>query len=79
MMERVAHEKFIHTEVLSEATTRKVIVGMLMMLMLLPYTTMTTMDKSQMFGLKLLFNYGSAECSDIASQEVRIRPGSSRT
>ena len=64
---------------LSEATTRKVIVGMLMMLMLLPYTTMTTMDKSQMFGLKLLFNYGSAECSDIASQEVRIRPGSSRT
>jgi class 3 adenylate cyclase len=60
-------------KVLSEATTRKVIVGMLMMLMLLPYTTMTTMDKSQMFGLKLLFNYGSAECSDIASQEVDFR------
>ena len=67
--------QYLRAEVLSESTTRKVIVGMLMMLMLLPYTTMTVLDKSQMFGLKLLFNYGSAKCSDIASQEVRIHHG----
>jgi class 3 adenylate cyclase len=47
-------------KVLSEMTTRRVLLGMLLMLLVLPLLSHAEADNSRSFGLKLLFNFGVA-------------------
>merc|ERR1719201_1396731 len=51
-------------KVLSEMTTRRVLLGMLLMLLVLPFLSHSAEDKSRSFGLKLIFNYGVAAACD---------------
>lgn len=48
---------------LSDTTTRRVIIGVLGMLMILPLLTYTNDDFSSEFGIRELFWYGRSDCS----------------
>ena len=47
---------------LSEMTTRRVIIGVLGMLMILPLLTYTNDDFSSEYGIRQLFWYGRSDC-----------------
>jgi hypothetical protein len=50
---------------LSDTTTRRVIIGVLLMLMVLPLLTYNGKDFSSQFGLRELFWFGRSNCKAI--------------
>ncbi len=50
---------------LSDTTTRRVIIGVLGMLMFLPILTYSATDFSSEYGLRKLFWYGRSNCAAI--------------
>jgi len=50
---------------LSDTTTRRVIIGVLGMLMILPLLTYSDSDFSSEFGLRKIFWYGRSSCANI--------------
>ena len=50
---------------LSDALTRRLIILILLLLMVLPAITYTAFDVSQQYGLKTLFWFGRSNCFDI--------------
>jgi hypothetical protein len=50
---------------LSDTTTRRVIIGVLGMLMVLPVLTYSNEDFSSEFGLRQLFWFGRSDCSKV--------------
>merc|ERR1719446_1464507 len=57
-------------KVLSEMTTRRVIIGLLLMLLVLPFLLPPVTDNSLSFGLRLLFNYGTSGCADFQGRQT---------
>lgn len=49
---------------LSDTTTRRVIIGVLGMLMVLPLLTYSDTDYSSAFGLRSIFWFGRSDCSN---------------
>lgn len=50
---------------LSDTITRRVIIGILLMLMVLPILTYSGVDYSVEYGLRKLFWYGRSNCKNI--------------
>jgi len=50
---------------LSDTTTRRVIIGVLGMLMILPLLTYTRTDYSSEYGIKQLFWFGRSNCQKV--------------
>lgn len=50
---------------LSDTTTRRVIIGVLGMLMVLPVLTYSAIDFSSEYGLRKIFWYGRSDCNNI--------------
>ncbi len=50
---------------LSDTTTRRVIIGVLLMLMVLPLLSASEIDFSSEYGLRELFWFGRSNCKDI--------------
>jgi hypothetical protein len=50
---------------LSDTTTRRVIIGVLGMLMFLPILTYSATDYSSEYGLRKLFWYGRSNCANV--------------
>jgi hypothetical protein len=57
-------------KVLSEMTTRRVLLGMLLMLLVLPFLSQPDTDNSRSFGLKLIFNFGVAAACEYDTTET---------
>jgi hypothetical protein len=56
-------------KVLSDMTTRRVIIGVLLMLMVLPLLTYSETDFSANYGLRELFWFGSSNCNVSSSYQ----------
>ena len=52
--------------VLSDTTTRRVIIGILLMLMVLPILTYSGVDYTTEFGLRQLFWFGRSNCNQVS-------------
>eukprot|EP00386_Alphamonas_edax_P009943 GDKI01032478.1.p1 GENE.GDKI01032478.1~~GDKI01032478.1.p1 ORF type:complete len:848 (-),score=288.72 GDKI01032478.1:159-2702(-) len=57
---------------LSEMTTRKVIVGVLLMLLVIPVLQVSEEDNSRYFGLRQLFWYGRSQCKPNDANDNRL-------
>lgn len=53
---------------LSDTTTRRVIIGVLLMLMVLPALTYSGTDYSSEYGLRSLFWYGRSTCNQVKGE-----------
>ena len=53
---------------LSDTTTRRVIIGVLLMLMVLPVLTYSGVDYSSEYGLRELFWFGRSNCKTVGGE-----------